>query len=146
MKPVFQTVFHAPGSSVYGNCFSAFLASALEIPLEDVPHFLHDGCDAAEWRKRINAFLRPLNLAFIEIGDARQWMTENGITGLTHERSGQTARGSLHATLAVDGATIHDPLPDSLGLVSERSSWGVFVVLDPAKPIGKQQFAQGVSE
>lgn len=35
MKPVYQTIF----DKTQGNCVSAVLASLLEIPLEDVPHF-----------------------------------------------------------------------------------------------------------
>ena len=35
MKPVDQTTFGSP----HGNCFQAGVASALELPLEEVPHF-----------------------------------------------------------------------------------------------------------
>lgn len=37
MKPVDQTTFGFPG----GNCFSACIASLLEMPLDDVPYFMH---------------------------------------------------------------------------------------------------------
>lgn len=137
MKPVFQNVLHRPSEGQYGNCFSAVLASALEIPVEDVPHFLHDGCDGPTWRNRINDFLRPLNLAFINIADAPTWMREHGVRGLMHEQVGETPCGSLHSTLAVDGEVVHDPMPGSLGLSTYQDNWGLFIVLDPSKPVGK---------
>lgn len=40
MKPIDQTTFGVPG----GNCFSACVASLLELSIDDVPYFMGD-CD-----------------------------------------------------------------------------------------------------
>ena len=38
-----QTIEHDPESGNWGNCFSAVLASLLDIPIEDVPVFSGEG-------------------------------------------------------------------------------------------------------
>jgi hypothetical protein len=43
MTPVFQTLFGGAYDEIPGNCWQAIIASLLDLPLEDVPHFmLHD--------------------------------------------------------------------------------------------------------
>ena len=37
-----QTILHDPEKKNYGNCMQACVASLLNIPLNDVPHFHHD--------------------------------------------------------------------------------------------------------
>jgi hypothetical protein len=56
VKPVDQTTFGAPG----GNCFSACVASLLEIPLSEVPYFMGDGPIEQEydWFNPFLAWLR----------------------------------------------------------------------------------------
>ena len=48
-----QTIEHDPEKGNCGNCFSAVLASLLDIPIEDVPVFSGEG-----WLLRVNEFLR----------------------------------------------------------------------------------------
>jgi hypothetical protein len=136
MIPVDQTVFTDKEKGTTGNCWQAWLASMLEMPLEEIPHFIADGCnDKLEWFSRIQPFLRKLNLAFLEIdlGDMQDIFQ---VKGLHHELSGLSPRGIQHAVLAVDGVMVHDPHP-SRGGVEGTSIWGVLVVLDPSKPSGK---------
>lgn len=140
MKPVFQTVQHNPERGEFGDCFRAMIASALELPIEAVPHFYHDGCDGATCRNRVNAFLRTVNLAFINIADAPTWMREHGIAGLMHELIGETLHESSHSMLAVDGELVHDPFPNGLPMKRIDNNWGLFIVLDPSRPIGRNAF------
>lgn len=60
MKPVDQTKFAGEGAG--GNCVQASLASILNLPLSDVPHFLEVADRPAEWE-----------LAFMD------WLEERGV-------------------------------------------------------------------
>jgi hypothetical protein len=136
MKPVDQTILHDPANGRYGNCFAAFLASTLEIPIEDVPHFADGWPEPDEFNRRINAFLAPLNLAFMCV-NIEDWCSSMGVTGLVHELFGLSPRGADHATVGIDGVMTHDPHPSKAGLLTPAEEWGVFVVLDPSKPAGE---------
>lgn len=137
MKPVDQTIMHEPHLGLYGDCMRAALASMLEVPIEKVPHFLHDNTsDNAEFCRRVSDFLRPLNLGYISFPECRQALHETGVRGLVHEVSGTSERGVCHACVAVDGEIVHDPHPGRGGL-DKIDYFGVFIVLDPSKPIGR---------
>lgn len=138
MTPVDQTILHEPSEGRYGNCMQAMVASVLGVPIDAVPHFLHDGTqDGHEFSRRVNDFLRPFNLGYMEVtASARDYLDAVGLRGLVHEASGQSARGVSHACVAVDGAVVHDPHPTKAGLESVED-YGIFVVLDPSKAIGR---------
>lgn len=63
MKPVHQTNFQR-GT---GNCFAACLASILEMPLEEVPNFCHEGSDAdgSTWLERTARWLEERGRGFV---------------------------------------------------------------------------------
>lgn len=69
MKPVMQTNTNVPG----GDCFRACVASILEIPLLDVPHYHETGTDERWWEK------------------FQAWLSSRGMIALYAEA------GSLHA-------------------------------------------------
>jgi hypothetical protein len=134
--PVEQSVFHDPANGRHGDCMRAMIASIFELPLQSVPHFFEDGCDAHTFNSRVNAWLRPMNMAYLPIGPIAPHILEHiGVHGLHHEASGPAARGVLHACVALDGTVVHDPHPSKAGLL-EIEMAGVFVVLDPSKPAG----------
>lgn len=56
VKPVDQTTFGHPG----GNCFSACVASLLELPIEDVPYFMDEA--KGKWHEQFDAWLAPRGL------------------------------------------------------------------------------------
>jgi hypothetical protein len=59
MLPVDQTTFGHPG----GNCFSACVASLLELPIEEVPYFMGEPDEPNErWAERLDAFLETYGL------------------------------------------------------------------------------------
>lgn len=95
MRPVDQTTY-GPNN---GNCFSACLASILEIPLEEIPLFL-----GARW----NGFL--------------PWLAGRGLSASLYPSGvyvppgysiagGRSLRfaGRNHACVARDGVVVHDP-------------------------------------
>jgi hypothetical protein len=134
MKPVDQTLLHDPANGVHGDCFRAVVASLLELPIESVPHFAADFPEAYTAHKRINAWLRPFGLAYINLGVTGRFLDSVGIAGLHHELQGDSPRGhnAGHCVVAVDCQAVHDPHPDRSGVISVNGI-GLFVCLDPSK-------------
>lgn len=119
MKPVDQTTFGVPG----GNCFSACVASLLELPIEDVPHF---GSDETWWAT-FQAWLKPRDLyaVLFKIGSDEQ--RPPGF----HVVSGRSPRhDALHAVVGRGAEIVHDPHPSRDGLASIDD----VVILVPFEP------------
>lgn len=108
VKPVDQTTFGSPG----GNCFSACVASILELDIAEVPYFM----GVEDWWP-----------PFVE------WCVARGINPVFHDRregsatehdpaprgwsivTGQSPRyeaGHYHSIVAHDGMIVHDPRAD----------------------------------
>jgi hypothetical protein len=127
MKPVPQTVFGWPG----GNCFSACVASVLELPIDDVPNFM---LSRDSWFEA-----------------ACQWLNARGFTALyVHHDAvkcgyvdprplikaghyfivgGLSPRGNhLHCVVEHRGKVVHDPHPSRDGLIG---AWTDFIVIIP---------------
>ncbi|MFC4162013.1 hypothetical protein [Chitinimonas lacunae] len=136
MTPTHQTIETDFTRDQIGDCFRAVVASLLELPIDEVPHCLHDYPDRTTWLHRVNEWLRPYNLGFIDFGpgfDLKQF----GIAGLHHELRLSLGGGTYHSTVGVDGMLVHDPSTRPSSSTSQSHQTGVFIVLDPSKPIGK---------
>ena len=106
--PVDQTTF---GSE--GNCFSACVASILELPISEVPQFmtvagLNDG-DGLAWWDRFTTWCRDRGVEFAYFGDV------NGPPPPGYSiKSGTSPRCATrkHAVVVLDGELAHDPRGD----------------------------------
>lgn len=132
MRPVDQTTFGVPG----GNCFSACVASLLELRIEDVPYFMGD--TPQDWDRnsgiRLNAFLSPLGLfSLCLIVPARQFEScpIYMILGGQAEREPGGPR-TPHAVVGFAGKWVHDPHPSRAGLI-EIEDVTLIVPIDPAR-------------
>jgi hypothetical protein len=106
MIPVDQTTF---GEGV-GYCFSACVASILELSIGEVPFF---GADELWW-DRFQEWLGPRELYAMCI-TYRAGHTPRGF----HILSGKSPRGDfLHATVARGADVVHDPHPSRDGIHS----------------------------
>lgn len=124
-----QTIMHVPGES-RGNCFAAVFAGLLQIPIESIPDF-----DGPDWRKQVNAFLRPYGLAWLQVGIDNEWLEDSGVSGMWHEVSGTTDRfdGKVrHSCVGLDAAVAWDPHPSQSGFVHQNGA-SIFVALQPWK-------------
>ncbi len=107
MKPVDQTTFGVPG----GNCFSACVASLLELPIEEVPHFGSDDT----WWATFQAWLKTRDLYAVLFKVDSDEQRPPGL----HIVSGRSPRHSaLHAVVGEGAKIVHDPHPSRDGLVS----------------------------
>jgi len=139
MIPTEQTILHDPDLGLVGNCFQAILAALLHLPIDNVPHFCK--LYPARWRKKLNEWLRPFGLAYLEIGgDVAQTFADFGITECFHEIAGDSPRfpSVLHSCVGKDGAWIFDPHPDKQG-IERAEAIGIFIVLEPWKFVGERQ-------
>lgn len=111
MKPVDQTTF---GQGT-GNCFSACVASVLELAIADVPYFMGAG---DEWFSEFVAWCAKRQ---IDVDFSTAFPAPAGAHVIVGGTSPRTGGG--HACVALDGAIVHDPHPDRTGLVGDWWDW-----------------------
>lgn len=124
MRPVLQTKFYDPTLPVdeqRGNCLQAALASLLDLPLDEVPHFIqdhvnHDGetDHAWNWWHCMRKWLRNRGLSITSAGVRAPEPGEYVLATGPSPRG----KGIHHAVISCDGLLAHDPHPDGTGLLS----------------------------
>lgn len=120
MIPIHQTKF-----GIGGNCFSACIASILEVGIEDVPLFVRKG----RWYGQYRSWLRTHGLDFLAvIGWSKSDIKY--IPSVYSIVSGMGARGLLHAVVYFDSEMVHDPHPEGGG-VKDIIDW-IYIV--PKRP------------
>lgn len=127
MIPVNQEIIHDPENGIYGDCMRACIASLLELPISEIPHFLHDNCKHDIFQKRIGDFLFSKGYSLLcldefEVQNFHFYYQE----GIHHIISGYTERGTYHAVIGLDGKVIHDPHPSKLGLLPGEEQERIF--------------------
>jgi RNase P/RNase MRP subunit p29 len=102
--PVDQTRFTVPE----GDCFNACVASLLELPLAEVPHF----CSHDDWWSYFNGWLEARGLYAINFQLTNNWRPE----GL-YILNGRSPRGTYnHSVVALRDRVVHDPHPSRAGI------------------------------
>ena len=117
MKPIDQTGYIP---YVDGNCFSACIASILEIPLEDVPLF-HSDEGTNNWGDKFIKWCEDNDIewTYYDVADTGEDWHPEGYSIL----SGKSPRGDwLHSVVALDNDIVHDPHFDRTG-VESRVDW-----------------------
>ena len=127
MTPVKQEFIHDPSNGVYGDCQRAVIASLLDLPLTEVPHFLGLAKNNTElYWYMIQEFLREKGYAWLTI-PANSGAAFFGAVAesVYHEISGPSPRGQgiTHAVVGCDGTIMFDPHPSNAGLSGEPSEW-----------------------
>ncbi|BFP50010.1 hypothetical protein KCMC57_63780 (plasmid) [Kitasatospora sp. CMC57] len=105
MHQVTQTILHDDAAGRTGNCLQEAIASALELPLGQVPHF----AEHEDWDDRLAAFLRQHDRTVRHRPVGTPCALAIGV--------GPSARGVLHSVVLVDGAIAWDPHPSRAGLL-----------------------------
>lgn len=141
MIPVDQRILnHCPEEGRYGDCFRAVVASILELPYEEVPHWMQypadaplvklpNGQEASPWYLDMRAWLALRGMDILCF-DLKAWR-ESGLDPIPflrnltmyHDLSGPSPRfpGELHACVARAGVIVHDPHPDRTGFDVSRA-------------------------
>ena len=133
MIPVYQDDF----TFTTGNCFSACLASLLELPLADVPKFMAE----EDWFGAVNRWLAQFNLRFIDIKWSNEFAVWPDAGGYCLMTGPSPRRPELLHTVVVGLERgdddhirfrwLHDPHPDCDYLAGDPTSVGFLAVLDP---------------
>lgn len=132
MKPVDQTRFggldHPPDER--GDCWSACIASLLEIPLSEVPHFVrHDSQD--EINAEMAAWMGRRGFLYLTISTSGGWTPGEHVFAIA---SGPGPRGHRHCVVWQGGrGMVHDPHPSRAGLVGDPEEFDLFFAPDPAR-------------
>lgn len=105
MSEITQTITVGDGSGRLGNCLQAAVASLLDLPLDEVPHF----AEIDDWNGAFDDFAEQhgFRLAYT--------VTQTPEFGLAF---GLSARGVAHSVVYRDGTEVWDPHPSRDGLRS----------------------------
>lgn len=125
MTPTTQEYLHDPSQGQTGDCVRACLATLLDLPLGEVPHFAQLHPDTRKFDRAINAWLGHRGLAHLEANPFDfDWTMRDG-TDVYHLIYGPSPRGQgvLHAVVGRNGRIEFDPHPDRSGLAGEPSEW-----------------------
>ena len=126
MTPVDQEFMNQPEIGQHGDCQRAVIASLLDLPIGEVPHFLQDA-DGAPWPywKSIQEFCRSRGYAYLTV-PATSGLSFYGDDGdVYHEISGPSPRGVgvFHAVVGRNGEIVFDPHPSRAGLAGTAKDW-----------------------
>jgi hypothetical protein len=123
MKPLKQRNLHRPDEGVWGDCHRAAIASILELPLDDVPHFGDGGPDGEEFLRRESEFLLARGLVPIQVAYQTDDLAAvlNAVNaanpGVYYLLGGKSRTGVNHTVVCVDSAVVHDPSLNDSGIV-----------------------------
>ena len=128
MKPVDQTVFYdpdAPADQQRGNCWSACLASLLELDIADVPNFVQIDVNGGEnWFTYTMRFLNERGYHLTSIDTHAPGDDPYIQCGLS-PRSPATGGEVHHAVIYQHGELLHDPHPHRTGVKSIDNAYGI---------------------
>lgn len=140
MRAIHQTIF-PPAVSVddmealpgdqRGNCLQACVASLLELPLDDVPHFVSYPME--EWWFVVERFFadRGLGICWQPLNPEHGGWAPLGVDVMV---TGKSPRGEFnHVVLYRDWQLSHDPHPSGDGLDGEPRGVYHLYPLDPAR-------------
>ena len=117
MNKVFQDKFDKDG-----NCFSACLASILEIPLSEVPNYQEEN---GKWYFNYKRWLQQFDCDFLSL---QNWGKETiGFAPKVYAIvSGTSPRGLTHSVIYFEHKMVHDPHPEGGG-VKDITDW-IYIV------------------
>lgn len=121
-----QAFRHDPNNGVFGDCYRTCLAALLNLPRDDVPHYVTT-MDVVEWetevKQKMDAWLVKRGfqeLAIPVTGDLE------GVLALQKTRThspvpamltGESRTGCNHVVVIFDGEIVYDPSLNSSGII-----------------------------
>lgn len=106
LREVTQTIFIGDPGGRLGNCFQACVASVLDLPLEEVPHFI----EFDDWVQLFYNFVKDQGYSARRVNG----LPEKG-TGIGTGPSPRSL-AAAHAVVVKDGKTVWDPHPSRAGV------------------------------
>ena len=126
MTPVDQQFLHDKEKGIKGDCMRAALASLLDLPITQVPHFAQISSNGAYgFYTMIEDWLDDLGYRALW-GRSMVYMQKPG-EDLYHLISGPSPRGNgndlFHCVVGLNGEPFFDPHPSRAMLAGERAQW-----------------------
>lgn len=122
MTPVDQEFMHDPERGQHGDCMRACLASILDLPREQVPHFAQlDAEGKGHFWEMVAEFVRECGYSIVTVRGQYVWSQDD----IFHIIGGPSPRfvGGFHAIVGRNGQPFHDPHPSRAGLAGDPSEW-----------------------
>jgi hypothetical protein len=145
MKPVFQDKFRTATSR--GNCFSACVASILELELKDVPNWVEIGEQSDQpWRILFETWCAKNGIGVVDINwvgkeipdiYTEAFMIANGIGTRLFE-----SELIRHSVVCQGKHVVHDPHPDGGGLTRIDGFTILFKDKAAAKELHRKWFGE----
>jgi len=117
MIKINDSIKHDPDNGTYGNCHQACLASLLELPLEEVPHFFDKGVfeDTEDGLKAQDIWLAAQGYGWVELPctgdslkDALNFAAKYGSKG-HYILVAESKKGCGHSVVCKGNKIVHDP-------------------------------------
>ena len=110
MIPVTQDIFYNDPQGRKGNCFQAAIASIVEKPLNEVPHFAAIEDDT--WWEQTLKFLNDNGYDVFHCEIAELPHVKDNLVLVV----GKSQRGVNHSVIYKNGSLAHDPHPSKTGV------------------------------
>ena len=124
MTPVDQEFLHDKENGIYGDCQRAVIASLLDLPISEVPHFLKEANgDAYDFFTRLQDFVNSHGYVLATSRGKPLLVYCGNDLPYYHEIAGMSPRGVMHAVVGCNGKVVHDPHPSKAGLIGDPSAW-----------------------
>lgn len=122
MIPLKQLYRHEPKNGIHGDCHRAAIASILELPINNVPHFGDGGPDATEFVKRVDTFLWLHDMIQITILYNCELSDVLYVVGTMNPDTyyllgGRSKNAVDHTVVCLNDQIVHDPAIDGSGIV-----------------------------
>lgn len=123
MTPQEQEYLSTP--DMPGDCARAVIAALLDLPMSEVPHFLHlANRSVVGFYDRIEEFLASHGYEMAWNATPLYYLHEG--MDVYHYISGPSPRGEglYHAVVGLNGLVAYDPHPSHEGLLGHPDDWG----------------------
>lgn len=111
MIPVTQDIFVNDPEGRIGNCFQAAIASIVEKPLNEVPHFAAIEDDT--WWEQTLEFLSNNGYSVYDCSPEELPHVKDSLVLVV----GKSERGVNHSVIFKNGKLLHDPHPSRSGII-----------------------------
>lgn len=132
MTPRQQTYKHDPENGVFGDCARTCLAALLEVPNEQVPHFLWDNPTGKVFNKRLDTWLTNYGLARFVVTFPKEVELEALMAYMKHMNPdiyvclvGQSSLGCNHVVITLNGEIVMDPSGNGIIGPCDNGFWYV---------------------
>lgn len=120
MTPVDQEFLHKPEDGQHGDCMRACIASVLDLPISEVPHFAQlDAEGKGNFWLMVAEFCAEQGYSFVTVPGRIIWTNDE----VYHIISGPSPRRGHHAVVGRNGQIVFDPHPSRAGLAGDPKDW-----------------------